>query len=113
MQTKGWTENSFGLNIKLPMEQLANLFFANDPHLLEFKFFLSRKIVFIKEFSATVLLSGEFSTLNEGFENLTLFQTGKSMPRPIIFLDHKGDNYWDRWMGFITLMMVEETPQQK
>ena len=101
-------KNSFGLNIKLPMEQSANPFIENDPHLLEFKYFFTRKLVFIKESSATVLLPGGFGTLDEGFENLTLFQTGKCMPRPIILLDHKDDNYWDRWMDFINSMMVEQ-----
>ena len=85
--------NSYGLNIKLPMEQSANPFIENDPHLLEFKYFFTRKLVFIKESSATVLLPGGFGTLDEGFENLTLFQTGKCMPRPIILLDNKNDNY--------------------
>ena len=101
-------ENSFGLNIKLPMEQSANSFIEKDPHLLEFKYFFTRKLVFIKESSATVLLPGGFGTLDEGFENLTLFQTGKCMPRPIILLDHKEDSYWDRWMDFISSMVVEQ-----
>jgi uncharacterized protein (TIGR00730 family) len=101
-------ENSFGLNIKLPMEQSANSFIENDPHLLEFKYFFTRKLVFIKESSATVLLPGGFGTLDEGFESLTLFQTGKCMPRPIILLDHKEDSYWDRWMDFISSMIVEQ-----
>ena len=101
-------ENSFGLNIKLPMEQSANSFIANDPHLFEFKYFFTRKLVFIKESSATVMLPGGFGTLDEGFENLTLFQTGKCMPRPIILLDHEGDNYWDRWMDIISSMMVDQ-----
>lgn len=101
-------ENSFGLNIKLPMEQSANSFIENDPHLLEFKYFFTRKLVFIKESSATVLLPGGFGTLDEGFENLTLFQTGKCMPRPIILLDYNEDSYWDRWMDFISTMVVEQ-----
>ena len=100
--------NSYGLNIKLPMEQSANPFIENDPHLLEFKYFFTRKLVFIKESSATVLLPGGFGTLDEGFENLTLFQTGKCMPRPIILLDNKNDNYWDRWMDFIRSMLIEQ-----
>ena len=100
--------NSYGLNIKLPMEQSANPFIENDPRLLEFKYFFTRKLVFIKESSATVLLPGGFGTLDEGFENLTLFQTGKCMPRPIILLDNKNDNYWDRWMDFISSMLVEQ-----
>lgn len=100
--------NSFGLNIKLPLEQSANSFIENDPHLLEFKYFFTRKLVFIKESSASVLLPGGLGTLDEGFENLTLFQTGKCMPRPIILLDHEDDNYWDRWMDFISSTLVEQ-----
>lgn len=101
-------ENSFGLNIKLPCEQPANSFIINDPHLLEFKYFFTRKLMFIKESSATVLLPGGLGTLDEGFENLTLFQTGKCMPRPIILLDHKDSNYWDRWMDFISSVVIEQ-----
>jgi uncharacterized protein (TIGR00730 family) len=99
---------SFGLNIRLPHEQAANAFIANDPHLLDFKYFFTRKLMFIKESSATVLLPGGLGTLDEGFENLTLFQTGKCMPRPVILLDHKDDNYWDRWMDLIESVVIEQ-----
>ncbi|MBT5028003.1 MAG: cytochrome D ubiquinol oxidase subunit II, partial [Nitrospina sp.] len=101
-------EKSFGLNINLPHEQSANGFIANDPHLLNFKYFFTRKLMFIKESSATVLLPGGLGTLDEGFENLTLFQTGKCMPRPIVLLDHENDNYWDRWMDVIGSVVVEQ-----
>ena len=101
-------KKSFGLNIKLPSEQSANPYIDNDPHLMKFKYFFTRKLMFIKESSATVLLPGGFGTLDEGFENLTLFQTGKCMPRPIVLLDHKDDNYWDRWIDFISSVMVEQ-----
>ena len=101
-------EESFGLNIKLPSEQPANPYIDNDPHLMEFKYFFTRKLMFIKESSATVLLPGGLGTLDEGFENLTLFQTGKCMPRPIVLLDHENDNYWDRCMDFISSVMVEQ-----
>jgi uncharacterized protein (TIGR00730 family) len=101
-------EKSFGLNIKLPFEQSANRFIENDPHLMEFKYFFTRKLMFIKESSATVLLPGGFGTLDEGFENLTLFQTGKCMPRPIVLLGQKEDSYWDRWMDFLSSVMIEQ-----
>ncbi|MZG30794.1 MAG: LOG family protein [Nitrospinae bacterium] len=101
-------ENSFGLNINLPMEQTANAFIENDPHLIEFKYFFTRKLVFIKESSATVLLPGGLGTLDEGIESLTLFQTGKCMPRPIILLEQTDGNYWDCWMDFFNSMMVEQ-----
>jgi uncharacterized protein (TIGR00730 family) len=99
---------SFGLNIKLPFEQSANPYIENDPHLIEFKYFFTRKLMFIKESSATVLLPGGFGTLDEGFENITLFQTGKCMPRPIILLGQKEDNYWDRWMDFLSSEIIEQ-----
>ncbi len=99
---------SFGLNIKLPHEQSANSFIANDSQLLEFKYFFTRKLMFIKESSATVLLPGGFGTLDEGFENLTLFQTGKCMPRPIILLDHENDSYWDHWMNLIESVVIKQ-----
>jgi uncharacterized protein (TIGR00730 family) len=101
-------EKSFGLNIKLPFEQSANTYIDNDPHLIEFKYFFTRKLMFIKESSATVLLPGGLGTLDEGFENLTLFQTGKCMPRPIILLDHEGDDYWDKWIDFIRSAVIEK-----
>jgi len=98
---------SFGLNIKLPNEQAANPFIRDSPNLLEFKYFFTRKLVFIKESHATVLLPGGFGTLDEGFENITLFQTGKCMPRPIVLLDHKDDDYWDKWLHFLDSILIK------
>ncbi len=101
------TNNSFGLNIKLPHEQVANPFIRDSPNLIEFKYFFTRKLVFIKESHATVLLPGGFGTLDEGFENITLFQTGKSMPRPIVLLDHKEDDYWDEWLRLLDSLLIK------
>jgi len=98
---------SFGLNIKLPHEQVANSFIRDSPNLIEFTYFFTRKLVFIKESHATVLLPGGFGTLDEGFENITLFQTGKCMPRPIVLLDHKEDNYWDEWLGMLDSLLIK------
>ncbi len=98
---------SFGLNIKLPHEQAANPFIRDSPNLLEFKYFFTRKLVFIKESHATVLLPGGFGTLDEGFENITLFQTGKCMPRPIVLLDHKDDDYWDKWLHCLDSLLIK------
>jgi len=88
-------ENSFGINIRLPKEQRANLHIEGDSKLMEFKYFFTRKLVFIKESVATILFPGGFGTLDEGFENLTLFQTGKCMPRPIILVEPKNGTYWE------------------
>ena len=106
---EGAGENkSFGLNIKLPHEQVTNHFIRHSPNQIEFKYFFTRKLVFIKESHATVLLPGGFGTLDEGFENLTLFQTGKCMPRPIVLLDHKEDCYWDRWLDLLNSLLIDK-----
>ncbi len=75
---------SFGVGIRLPMEQGANGFIAGDPKLIDFKYFFTRKIMFMKEF---VLLPGGYGTLDEAFELLTLMQTGKTAIRPVILLE--------------------------
>ena len=87
-------ERSFGVNIRLPWEQGANEFIDRDPKLITFKYFFTRKLMFIKEADAIVLFPGGFGTHDEGFESLTLVQTGKSRPLPIIFLDAPGALYW-------------------
>ncbi len=88
-------KNSFGINIRLPKEQRANLHIAGDSKLMQFKYFFTRKLMFIKESEATILFPGGFGTLDEGFENLTLFQTGKCMPRPILLAEPKNGTYWE------------------
>jgi uncharacterized protein (TIGR00730 family) len=88
-------ENSFGINIRLPKEQRANLHIEGDSKLMQFKYFFTRKLIFIKESDATILFPGGFGTLDEGFENLTLFQTGKCMPRPVILVEPKNGTYWE------------------
>ena len=74
---------------------------------MEFKYFFTRKLIFIKESDATVLLPGGVGTLDEGFENLTLFQTGKSLPRPIILLEPKGGSYWKSWLAWVKEGLVK------
>lgn len=91
---------SFGLNIRLPFEQEANPVIAKDQKLINCKYFFTRKLLFIKESHATALFPGGFGTLDEGFESLTLVQTGKSDPRPIVFVDSPRGRFWDpmlRW----------------
>ena len=86
---------SFGVNIVLPFEAEPNPFIAGDPKLMNFKYFFTRKLMFIKESDAFVLLPGGFGTLDEAFELLTLIQTGKSDLHPIVMLDIPGGTYWD------------------
>ena len=87
---------SFGINIKLPFEQKANPYIDGDPKLMQFKYFFTRKLMFIKESHATVLFPGGVGTLDEGFENLTLFQTGKCLPQPILMVIQGADRYRER-----------------
>lgn len=93
--------NSFGVNIRLPFEQQANPIILDDPKLVNFKYFFTRKLIFVRESDATVLCPGGFGTHDEGFETLTLVQTGKATPRPIICLDPSGSTYWKTWKAFI------------
>ncbi len=86
--------NSFGLNIMLPFEQDANPVIKGNQKLVYFKYFFTRKLMFLKESEATVLFPGGFGTFDEGFESLTLVQTGKARPRPIVFIDTPGSAFW-------------------
>jgi uncharacterized protein (TIGR00730 family) len=90
-------ESSVGVNIRLPFEQGANRFIAQDPKLVEMRFFFTRKLMLIKESDGYVVLPGGFGTLDEGFELLTLLQTGKAEPAPVVLLDVPGGDYWTKW----------------
>ena len=99
-------ENSFGVNIMLPFEQGPNTTIADDPKLVTFKYFFTRKLIFQKEAKAIALFPGGFGTHDEGFEILTLAQTGKSDPQPIVCLQAPGCDYWDEWYAFITRQLL-------
>ncbi|MGH9269081.1 MAG: TIGR00730 family Rossman fold protein, partial [Acidimicrobiales bacterium] len=92
---------SFGVNIRLPFEQGANAFIAADPKLVEMKYFFTRKLMLLKESDGFVVLPGGFGTLDEAFELLTLVQTGKADPSPIVLLDLPGGRYWRAWDAFV------------
>src|SRR3954466_11206428 len=92
---------SFGLAIRLPFEQATNTFIANDPKLINFKYFFTRKLMFVRSSHAIALFPGGFGTMDEGFEVLTLVQTGKSVPIPIIFIDSPGANFWEGWQHYV------------
>lgn len=93
---------SFGLNIRLPFEQRANEIIDGDPKLVSFNYFFTRKVNFVKETHAIVLFPGGFGTMDEGFECLTLMQTGKARIIPVIFIDKPGGHYWKNWAKFLT-----------
>ena len=91
------TERSFGLNIRLPFEQVANPYIAKDEKLVNFKYFFTRKLAFMKDTHAVVCCPGGFGTHDEGLEVLTLIQTGKSHMVPIVFLHPEGSEFWSDW----------------
>jgi len=100
-------KESFSLNIKLPFEQQYNPYSAGDEKAVSFKYFFNRKLFFLKESDATVIFPGGFGTLDECFESLTLIQTGKTKPRPIILIDSPGSEYWESLIGFVTEKLSE------
>jgi hypothetical protein len=99
-------ENSIGVSIRLPFEQGANPIIAGDEKYVSMKYFFTRKLMLVKESRAFVCLPGGFGTLDETFELLTLTQTGKGMPVPIVFLDTPGDEYWERVHEFVEQELV-------
>ncbi|MGD1089717.1 MAG: TIGR00730 family Rossman fold protein [Verrucomicrobiota bacterium] len=90
-------ENSFGVNIRLPWEQGANPVIREDKKLITFKYFFTRKLIFIRHSDAIVLFPGGFGTLDEGYEAITLMQTGKSQLMPLVLMDQPGSDYWKTW----------------
>ncbi len=94
-------EHSMGLNILLPFEQDANPVIAGDEKLVHMKYFFTRKLMFVKECDAVVCLPGGFGTLDEAMEVLTLNQTGKHDPVPVVFLDAPGGTYWKTFDDFL------------
>jgi len=99
-------EQSFGVNIRLPFEQDANETIRGDAKLVTFRYFFTRKLMFVKEADAVVLFPGGFGTLDECFETLTLLQTGKSRPIPIVFVDAPGGTYWRSWLRYVRGQLV-------
>jgi len=93
-------EHSFAVNIRLPFEQKPNPVVEGNPRLITYKYFFNRKVAFLKEASAIVLFPGGFGTLDEAMETLTLLQTGKHDPIPLIFVDEPGGTYWLKWLQF-------------
>ena len=90
-------EMSFGANIRLPWEQSANPVIREDKKLVTFKYFFTRKLIFIRHSDALALFPGGFGTMDEGYEALTLMQTGKSQLMPLVLIDRPGGTYWKTW----------------
>jgi uncharacterized protein (TIGR00730 family) len=94
-------DKSIGVNIMLPFEQQANPIIRGDEKLVHLKYFFTRKLLFVKESDAIALFPGGFGTQDEGFEVLTLAQTGKSHLFPIVMIDEPGGDYWKCWHEYI------------
>jgi len=99
-------DSSFGVNIRLPFEDAANPF-VDDARLINFKYFFTRKLMFVKESDAFALFPGGFGTQDETFELLTLTQTGKTTVHPIILIEAPGTGYWEGWLDFVRGTLIE------
>jgi uncharacterized protein (TIGR00730 family) len=100
------SEKSFGVKILLPFKGEPNDIILADPKLLSFKYFFTRKTFFVMEADAVVLFPGGFGTHNEGFEVLTLLQSGKTPLLPVVLVEAPNDNYWEVWDQFICLQLL-------
>jgi uncharacterized protein (TIGR00730 family) len=94
-------KNSFGVNIRLPFEQDTNPVLKGNPRNINYKYFFNRKVAFLKESDAIALFPGGFGTLDEALETITLVQTGKRNPVPIILMECPGGTYWIHWIQFV------------
>lgn len=99
-------DHSIGVSIRLPFEQQANHVIAGDPKYVSMRYFFTRKLMLVKESRGFVCLPGGFGTLDETLELLTLTQTGKGVPVPIVFLDTPGDPYWETFDDFVCQQLV-------
>ena len=99
-------ENSFGVNILLPSEQVPAKVIQDDPKLVTFKYFFTRELFFVMEADAIALFPGGFGTHDEGFEVLTLLQTGKAPPMPVVLMDLPGEQYWETWDQFVRQQLL-------
>ncbi|MDK2848637.1 MAG: hypothetical protein PWP34_1990 [Desulfuromonadales bacterium] len=94
-------ENSFAVNIRLPHEQETNPVMSESQNVITYKYFFNRKVAFLKEAAAVALFPGGFGTLDEAMETLTLIQTGKNPPIPLVLIDDEEGDYWERVLSFM------------
>lgn len=100
-------EHSYGVNIRLPFEPDSNRY-LNPAQTVNFKYFFTRKLAFVKESAAFALFPGGFGTLDEGFELFTLMQTGKSDLHPIVLMEAPGTGYWGPLLHFLDEVLVAQ-----
>ena len=95
------SEHSFGVSIRLPFESEPNHVLQGSPRSISYKYFFNRKVAFIKEADAVALFPGGFGTSDEAMEVLTLLQTGKCYPIPLVLVDQPGGTYWSHWKQYV------------
>ena len=100
-------EHAYGVNIRLPFEPDSNSFIDQDRN-VNYKYFFTRKLTFIKESAAFALFPGGFGTLDETFELFTLMQTGKSDLHPIVLMEAPGTGYWPPLLEFCSTVLVAQ-----
>jgi len=98
---RGARDKGFAVKIKLPLEMEPNPYVSKGEKLINVHYFFNRKLAFIKESDATVLFPGGFGTHDEAFEVMTPLQTGKCLPRPLVFVEARGKSYWKNWLRFL------------
>jgi len=99
---------SFGVAIRLPFETTANDVIAGDDKLIHFRYFFTRKLMFLSQAEAVALFPGGFGTLDEAYETLTLVQTGKASMIPIVCVEHPGGTYWHHFDNFVRKSLLEQ-----
>lgn len=103
------SEHSFAVNIRLPFEQKPNAVIDGNPRTITYKYFFNRKVAFLKEADAVALFPGGFGTLDEAMETLTLLQTGKRNPMPLVLLDNPEGTYWSQMVRFFEKELLART----
>ncbi|MHA7987078.1 LOG family protein [Rathayibacter sp. CAU 1779] len=99
-------DHSIGVSIRLPFEEHPDAAVQNDPNTVTMKYFFTRKLMLVKESSGFICLPGGFGTLDEMFELLTLQQTGKAEPVPIVLLDAVGGTFWAALQRFVDEQLI-------
>lgn len=99
-------DNSFAVNIRLPFEQETNPVMEKSKNVIVYKYFFNRKVAFLKEAQAIALFPGGFGTLDEAMETLTLIQTGKNPPVPLVLIDYDNGGYWEQFLEFMKKVLL-------
>ena len=100
-------DSSFGLSIRLPFEVPTNKLIEGDPKLIYFRYFFTRKLMFMSHSEAIAVFPGGFGTMDELFEILTLVQTGKANIMPIVLMEQEKGTYWDCWEQYVENNLIK------